>query len=74
MIAREWFQAYTDAVGTAGVMLEYSLAQVGEAQEFWRRTLFAYRAAKGLDYADSVAVQTDALLLGVESLRNGVVP
>lgn len=74
MTARQWFQAYTDAVGTAGVMLEYTRAQGEEASEFWRRTLFAYRAAKGLDYADSVAVQTDALLLGVDSMRKGVVP
>lgn len=73
MTAREWFQAYTDALSTAHYLMQYSRAQGDESRAFWSRTMLAYRSAKGLEYADSVAVQTDALLEGVEALRNGVV-
>ena len=73
MTAREWFQAYTDAISTARVLMDFSADERAEASAYWQCTMFGYRSAKGLEYADSVAVQTDALLEGVEALRNGVV-
>lgn len=74
MTAREWFQAYTDAVSTAVHVRQFGKSEQEELRNYWGRTIGAYRAAKGLAYADSVAVQTDALLEGVEAMRKGVVP
>lgn len=74
MTAREWFQAYTDAVSTAGGLMEFTVDERAEASAYWQCAMFGFRSAKGLEYADSVAVQVDALLEGVEAMRKGAVP
>lgn len=72
MTAFQWFQAYTDSVDLASCLMLCTVH--AQAQAVWTRSMGGYRAAKGLAYADSVAVQTDALLEGVDAMRRGVAP
>jgi len=71
--AAQWFSAYVNAVETTRLLLECTTQ--GQSEAFWRRTMQSYRAAKGLEYADCLHKQVEALFDGVHAMRmNGSWP
>ena len=72
MTAATWFNAFRDAIEMAHHLMQCTTRE--QAAGFYTRMTARYRANKGAEHADSVAVQTDALLEGVDAMRKGVVP
>lgn len=67
MMPLQKFDAYRDAVETSATLLQCKNNK--RTERFYCRTLAAYTAAKGMDYADEVAGQVSLLLAGVDALR-----
>lgn len=71
MTAATWFNALPDAIEMAHHLMQCTTR--AQAEGFYGRMMTRYRANKGAEHADSVAVQMDALLAGVDAMRKGVV-
>lgn len=65
MTAHEWFQSYLDAVSVSSLLMQ--CATYTQAERFTSRTMLAYTAAKGPEYAESVQRQVNLLLQGVQA-------